>query len=269
MILINGKAGDTLGISDRATQYGDGCFTTMLVEQGAVRLWPYHLSRLQHTLQVLAIAEPDWETLTLEVERLAAQFADKGGIKILISRGAGGRGYSPVGCQQTTVIVSDFAWPVHYEQWQADGITLGVCQQRLALSPMLAGHKHLNRLEQVMLKREAEQNGWLDAVVLDVNGCVVEAIASNIFWRQGNVVFTPELDMSGVHGVMRSHIIDLCKQLGYCLEFVKTPLDNLLCADEVFITNALMALVPVNEIKGKQFTERTLLNALNKRLYTC
>ncbi|MDV5169351.1 aminodeoxychorismate lyase [Photobacterium rosenbergii] len=269
MILINGKPGNQVAVTDRAMQYGDGCFTTMLVENGKIRLWPFHLERLKETLALLAISEPDWTELTAAVSKLAANYPDKGGLKVLISRGSGGRGYSGSGCEGTQVVVSEFAWPEHYERWQQDGIALGVCQQRLSHSPMLAGYKHLNRLEQVMLKREAEQHQWLDAVVMDIAGNVVESITSNIFWRKGNTVYTPSLELSGVRGVMRRHVLQLVTELDYCLEIVNSPLDSLLCADEIFITNALMALVPVNEINGITFTQRTLLGELNKRLYTC
>ncbi|MGF1737095.1 aminodeoxychorismate lyase [Photobacterium satsumensis] len=269
MILINGKPDSQIAVTDRAMQYGDGCFTTMLVESGEIRLWPFHLERLKETLSMLGIAAPNWDELAATVRGLAAHYPDKGGLKILISRGSGGRGYSTSGCTNTQVVVSQFAWPAHYRQWQRDGVALGVCQQRLSHSPMLAGYKHLNRLEQVLLKREAEQHQWLDAVVLDVAGNVVESIASNIFWRKGNTLYTPSLELSGVRGVMRRHILQLVTELDYCSEIVNSPLDNLLCADEIFITNALMALVPVNEINGITFTQQTLLGELNKRLYSC
>lgn len=269
MILVNGNEQAVVPVTDRAMQYGDGCFTTILVEQGKPRLWPLHLQRLEKNLAAFGITAPDWQQLATEVHQMASQYPDKGGVKVLISRGSGGRGYSPAGCAATRVVVSDFAWPAHYQQWQQQGIKLGVCRQRLAISPMLAGFKHLNRLEQVLLKQEAEQNGWLDAVALDVNGDVVEATASNIFWRKGNTLYTPQLDMAGVHGVMRAHLIELIADSEYGLEFVKKPLDVLLCADEVFITNALMAMVPVTEINGIRFTAHSALRALNKRLYTC
>ncbi|ELR64973.1 Aminodeoxychorismate lyase [Photobacterium marinum] len=269
MILVNGREQMHVPVSDRAMQYGDGCFTTILVEQGKPRLWALHLQRLQKNVEAFMITPPDWSLLAEIVFQLAAQYPEKGGIKILLSRGSGGRGYSPSGCCDTQVVVSDFAWPEHYIRWQSEGIELGVCRQRLSLSPMLSGFKHLNRLEQVLLKQEAEQSGWLDAVALDVNGHVIEATASNIFWRKGDTIFTPELDMSGVHGVMRAHVNELIDDSPYCLEFVKKPLDVLLCADEVFITNALMALVPITQINGNLFLARDALTLLNKRLYTC
>ncbi|GHA60319.1 aminodeoxychorismate lyase [Photobacterium aphoticum] len=275
MILINGVNASSVAVTDRAMQYGDGCFTTMLVEQGMIRLWPFHLARLQTALERLAIAAPDWPALTDTVHQLAADLCatsaapKKAGIKILISRGSGGRGYSPTGCSDTQVVISTFAWPIHYTQWQQNGIALGVCQQQLAKAPMLAGLKHLNRLEQVMLKREVEAQGWLDALVCDVDGQVIETVASNLFWRQGDQVFTPELTMSGVEGVMRRHVIELLEAMGYHTRLVNAPIASVLAADEVFITNALMALVPINEIHGVTFTERHMLSELNKRLYTC
>ncbi|MDX1301110.1 aminodeoxychorismate lyase [Photobacterium sp.] len=269
MVLINGREQTTVPVADRAMQYGDGCFTTILVDQGKPQLWPLHLQRLQKNVSALYITEPDWAILAQLVRQRAASYSDKGVVKVLISRGVGGRGYSGIGCDDTQVVVSDFAWPQHYAQWQRDGIELGVSQQRLGLVPMLAGLKHLNRLEQVLLKREAESRGWQDAVVLDVNGHVTETTASNIFWRNGKTIYTPELDASGVHGVMRAHVIELIIGTGYCVEFVKKPLEGLLLAEEVFITNALMALVSVTKINDRDFPERTAFSVLNKRLYSC
>ncbi|WP_299013884.1 aminodeoxychorismate lyase [uncultured Photobacterium sp.] len=269
MILVNGSERAVVSVADRAMLYGDGCFSTILVEQGKPRLWSLHLKRLQKNVEAFSMTPPDWVLLTDTVYQLAAEYPNKGGIKVLISRGVGGRGYSPSGCSDTQVVISDFVWPEYYTHWQQEGIELGVCQQRLSLSPLLAGFKHLNRLEQVLLKQEAEQNGWLDAVALDVSGHVMEATASNIFWRKGDTIFTPDLDMSGVHGVMRAHVIELIGNSEYCLEFVKKPLDILLCADEVFITNALMALVPITNINGIRFAARDALDWLNERLYTC
>ncbi|EAS42125.1 aminodeoxychorismate lyase [Photobacterium profundum] len=269
MVLVNGTEQSSISISDRSAQYGDGSFTTVLIKQGKPLLWRLHLQRLQKNVQTFRISAPNWDDVTQQVYQQAKQYSDKGVVKVVISRGVGGRGYSPAGCVDTQVIISNFDWPKHYVEWQQDGIELGVCQQRLGLVPMLAGFKHLNRLEQVLLKQEVDDSGWLDAVVLDVNGHVMEATASNIFWRCENTVYTPELDMSGVHGVMRSHVLELLDSTDYCVEFVKTSLESLLCADEIFITNALMALVPIKKINENEFSERILLSALNKRLYTC
>ncbi|MGR5153154.1 aminodeoxychorismate lyase [Photobacterium swingsii] len=269
MTRINGADAEYIAVTDRAMQYGDGCFSTILIEGGKPKLWPLHQDRFVKTLAALSIPEPDWVMVLQQIASLAAEVAEKGVVKVLISRGSGGRGYSPTGCQSPSVVISQSAFPNHYHKWQQDGIQLGVCDQVLGLSPMLAGFKHLNRLEQVLLKQEIESRQWQDAVVCDVLGHVVETSASNIFWRKGNTLYTPDLSMAGVCGVMREHVIGLIEETPYCLQIVKSSLDALLCADEVFITNALMALVPINKINEHSFTERVALDELNKRLYSC
>ncbi|PSU26136.1 aminodeoxychorismate lyase [Photobacterium phosphoreum] len=269
MASVNGCEQQKLVITDRATQYGDGCFTTILVEQQRVQLWSLHLARLKVSLQRLGIAAPDWPQVYTDITALALKYPHKGGIKILVSRGSGGRGYNPIGCNDTQVIISHFEWPAHYQQWQQQGIILGVCQQRMGNSPMLAGMKHLNRLEQVLLKQEIETAGWVDAIALDCGERVIETSIANLFWRQGNTVYTPALQRAGVAGVMRQHVLDILDELNYDYQVGDFDLDALLAADEVFITNALMALVPVNQIHTTQYCERTMFKTLWKRLHSC
>ncbi|SMY35816.1 Aminodeoxychorismate lyase [Photobacterium malacitanum] len=269
MALVNGYEQQALAITDRATQYGDGCFTTMLVEQQCVQLWSLHLARLALSLQRLAIAAPNWQQIHSQVAALALKYPDKGGIKILISRGSGGRGYNPFGCDDTQVVITDFEWPLHYQQWQQQGITLGVCQQRMGNSPMLAGMKHLNRLEQVLLKQEVETAGWVDAIALDGDDRVIETTVANLFWRHGNTVYTPALQRAGVAGVMRQQILNMLDELNYDYQVGDFGINAVLAADEVFITNSLMALVPVNQIQTTQYCQRTMFKTLWKRLHSC
>ncbi|MEC6822668.1 aminodeoxychorismate lyase [Photobacterium piscicola] len=269
MALVNSCEQQQLAITDRATQYGDGCFTTMLVEHQQVQLWSLHLARFKVSLERLAIAAPDWQQVYTDVAALALKYPHQGGIKILISRGSGGRGYNPAGCHDTQVIITHFEWPLHYQQWQQQGITLGVCQLRMGNSPMLAGMKHLNRLEQVLLKQEIEKAGWVDAVALDSDGRVIETTVANLFWRKGNTVYTPALQRTGVAGVMRQWVLDMLNELNYDYQVGDFALEAVLTADEVFITNALMTLVPINQIQTTQYSERTVFKILWKRLHSC
>ena len=86
MTSVNGCEQQLLAITDRATQYGDGCFTTMLVEHQQVQLWSLHLTRLKVSLERLAITAPNWQQVYTDVIALALKYPHKGGIKILISR---------------------------------------------------------------------------------------------------------------------------------------------------------------------------------------
>ncbi len=93
MFLINGVVQDTLAANDRATQFGDGCFTTARIQQGQVALLDAHLQRLQTTCEKLHIPFNDWLTLSEEMQRLARPHA-QGVLKVTLTRGVGGRGYS-------------------------------------------------------------------------------------------------------------------------------------------------------------------------------
>ncbi|MUK61135.1 aminodeoxychorismate lyase [Aliivibrio fischeri] len=268
MFWVNGMESESLPISDRATQYGDGFFTTMKVLNKKICLWELHLTRLKTSAERLGITEPDWCVLEVQMIKLASKVIN-GGIKILITRGSGGRGYSPEGCTNTQVIVSTFTLPVEYQEWQQKGIDLGISDIHLGLNPLLAGMKHLNRLEQVLIKQSVKKTDYLDVIVLDINNNIVETTIGNIFWIKDDRIFTPNLSLAGVEGVMKTHISDIAKSHHIDIESVHCNIDTLANADEVFITNSLFEVVPINKIKEIHFTKHTLTHWFQEKLYSC
>jgi 4-amino-4-deoxychorismate lyase len=253
MFWINGKPADSVALADRSFQYGDGCFTTMLTINGRIQNWSLHTERMQACLDLLDIRAPDWN----EVERWLQHAAspDKhAGLKLHISRGEGGRGYSPVGAESPTVTISQFSFPSHYYQWRKDGIELGICQHKMGLNPLLAGHKHNNRLEQVLLRSEVDQMGVQDGIVCDIQGHVVETTMANLFWVKGKTLYTPGMDMCGVAGVVRRTVIQDAPSMGLKVLIGEFELDHLDNADEVFITNSVLGVAPVISIGSKRYT---------------
>ena len=145
MYLINGELQKKLDVNDRSVQFGDGCFTTARISGGVVSLFSHHLTRLQTACTRLAIPFDAWETLAAEMRDMAQKKGD-GVLKVVITRGAGGRGYSPAGCQQPVRILSVSEYPTHYARWKETGVTLALSPIPLGRNPYLAGMKHLNRL---------------------------------------------------------------------------------------------------------------------------
>ncbi|NCH34773.1 aminodeoxychorismate lyase [Cronobacter sakazakii] len=261
MLLINGIEQGCLSATDRAVQFGDGCFTTARVRDGVVHLLEAHLARLHEGCERLMIPVPDIDTLRNEM-RLAAQKQESAVVKVIISRGAGKRGYSIAGCSAPTRIVSRGTYPDFYSEWRERGVSLATSPVRLGRNPHLAGIKHLNRLEQVLIRTHLEQTSADEALVLDSEGWVTECCAANLFWRKGKAVFTPRLDQAGVDGLMRRHIIGLLNQSVWRLSEINAPASALEEADEVFICNALMPLVPVRSIDGHAYASRELYHYL-------
>ncbi len=120
MFLINGYKQESLAVSDRATQFGDGCFTTARVIDGKVSLLSAHIQRLQDACQRLMISCDFWPQLEQEMKTLAAE-QQNGVLKVVISRGSGGRGYSTLNSGPATRILSVTAYPAHYDRLRNEG----------------------------------------------------------------------------------------------------------------------------------------------------
>lgn len=247
MYLINGQWQSDISASDRAVQFGDGCFTTARIVTGQVCYQHDHIRRLQQACDVLLITQVDWQALQQEIPLLVNGRPD-GVLKVIISRGTGGRGYSASHCQTPTRILSVAPRPAFYDAWREHGIKLALSPVQLGINPTLAGIKHLNRLEQVLIRTHLEQTHAQEALVLDSDGWLVECCAANVFWRKGQQVFTPYVDRAGVNGTMRQHIIASLEHSPWHCEVVRETLDTLADADEVMICNALMPLIPVHQV---------------------
>jgi 4-amino-4-deoxychorismate lyase len=265
MLLVNNSPSELVSAQDRGLTLGDGLFTTLHLKNHRPVLWQYHVARLQEGCARLKLPLPDLALLHEQCCQLAKNYDEACG-KIIITRGSGGRGYSPQGCNSPTVIVSAHPYPIHYHNWQFDGINLDVAEQRLGCQPMLAGLKTLNRLEQVLLKNELDERGIPEAIVLDWQDHVVEAVTANIFWRKDAQIFTPDLKLAGVCGVMRAFTIHQLNNWQYDVKLVSTGLPELLDADEVWITNALMGVVPVTGIRNVKYQDHRFAKQLQNAL---
>ncbi|MFC0225743.1 aminodeoxychorismate lyase [Serratia aquatilis] len=261
MYWINGQQQDALAASDRGLQFGDGCFTTARVVEGKIDLLPWHLERLQHAARCLLLSEVDWVSVEREMQH-AADSIPLGVVKVILTRGSGGRGYSSLGCENPTRIVSCSTYPKQYHQWREEGIKLALSPIQLARSPLLAGLKHLNRLEQVLIRTHLDQTDAHEALVLDTTGMLVECCAANLFWRKGRDIFTPSLEHAGVAGVMRRKVMVLLTATEYRLHHVSEPLETLADADEVLVCNSLMPLLPVNTAQSWRYRSRQLYDFL-------
>ncbi len=258
---VNGQLQSWIPVDDRGLTLGDGFFTTIQIWKGKPLLWELHQARLSASAERLQLSLTEPEQL---YDRLLSCVADvyHGSAKIIITRGSGPRGYGIRACQAPREIISVHDYPTIYQQWQQSGIPLAVCQGRLGASPLVAGLKCLGRLEQVLLKAELETRGAVEGVVLDIDDNIVETVTANVFWRRDSVVYTPALQASGVSGVMRAWIMQQLAQSGLVCRQLRAGLAALQSADEVFISNALMEVVPVTGIEDVTYHDHSLARQL-------
>ena len=203
---INGQQTDQLSIADRGLAYGDGIFTTAKIHHGQVEMLEQHIKRLKSSCQRLGIEGLNFNRLKEELSQLALTYP-LAVLKVLISAGQGGRGYSRIGVNTPTVIISSFDFPLFYVKWQQQGIWVGDSQTQLGINPLLAGIKHLNRLEQVFVRKELDSRVEDDLLVYNINNRLVESSSSNVFWFKGQELYTPKITDAGVAGLMRDAVL--------------------------------------------------------------
>jgi 4-amino-4-deoxychorismate lyase len=247
--LVNGEVYAYVPAGDRGLAYGDGLFETLVVERGRPRFWQGHMDRLQRGCSVLHIAMPPQELLLREVLTVAAG-RSACVVKIILTRGAAGRGYAPPRDGQPTRFVAAYELPADLGDAQRRGVRGRVCDLRLALQPALGGIKHLNRLEQVLAAMEMRAHPGLEGILLNQEGFVVGAISANLFLVCGDTLITPRMDRSGVRGVTRNLIL---RDFKARTELRRVTPDMLEEADELFLCNAVRGVMPLVEVDGHEW----------------
>ena len=240
---VDGLPADDLPLKDRGLAYGDGLFETIAVKAGQPILLERHLQRLGDGGARLGIA---LDLLLIRAEILAYAVAlDNGVLKLIVTRGDSQRGYAPsMGAQPRRIMQGSppAAYPPAHGE---NGIRLFPCTTRLSEQPLLAGLKHLNRLEQVMARAEWHDSEHAEGLMLDVSGRVVEGVFSNLFLVCNGVLLTADLHRCGVAGVMRAELLAQAERLGLALSVRDISLEQLCQADEIFVCNSVYGIWPV------------------------
>lgn len=250
MKMINGEMSELLPTTDRGLHYGDGLFETIAIINGRPRHWSLHMERLKQGCEVLGLPEPDLQLLHDEAVALCGN-DERAVLKLIITRGSGGRGYLPPQPCSPNRLLFRYPWPEYPDL--SGGIHLRVCNTPLSCNPVLAGIKHLNRLEQVLARAEWDDPEIHEGVMCDINGHVKEGTMSNLFWVSAGKLYTPDLSRCGVAGIMRTQVMALASDLGIGVTVGDvTPLE-LAEVDEIFITNSIIGIWPVGHYAGRDF----------------
>lgn len=265
-IVITANQNSTISIKDRGLNYGDGFFTTAKIVNEKIEHWQYHKARLIECATRLGFETIDFVELENHIHKLISQ-CSLNVLKIIVTRGEGGRGYNLPSESKLTILVSVLDFPSHYQQLNDIGLIVEVSPIKLGMQPLLAGLKTLNRIEQVLIKKAMQRQRCDDVIVLDYNDNVIEASAANIFIIKDQAIITPNLDNCGIRGV---YLQSLCDKLP--VKFMRLTINDLIAADAVFICNSLMGSVPVKCIEQHTFDvahSQLLLDSLLAKEIKC
>lgn len=252
--LLCAKGQQVVSVFDRGFLYGDSVFETIRTYGGEPFELENHLSRLQQSAALVYIPLPvPLAQLDLEV-RAALENAENSEsyIRVMLTRGEGALGLDPslAGVPRRVVIVSPLNRPAD-EMYQSGIRAVSYLTQRHTDATVAAGAKVGNYLISVLAMRKAKEDNAGEALIVDASGNVLEGASSNVFLVNGTTLTTPGTDSGILAGVTRRHILEIAPRCGLSVNFAQPSLQEVMEADEVFVSSSIRELMPVTCVDGK------------------
>lgn len=255
---------------NRGHLYGDGLFETIRIINGYAINLENHIKRLFEGMEAIKINVPEHYSTDFferEIQKLIEQNKIEAGgkVRLSIDRKPGGT-YLPKDNDPVYFIeafpLSQNAFHLNEAGWKIDEFQ----DMRKEITP-LSMYKTKNALLYIMAKIYAKENGMDDMLILNNRNGIVEASSSNLFVVSNGVLYTPGLDLGCLAGTMRMQIINLALKNNIKVYECNISPQNLLVADEVFLTNAINGIVWVGSYRTKQYhnyISKELVSILNQ-----
>ncbi len=260
-VWMNGHWLDAASVSvgDRGFALGDGLFETIRVDRGVALGLERHVARLGRSAELFGLGEP---LMDIDLGELIAQGAQIAGLDSAIVRFSVSAGVSRRGLNRASELELTRVLQVSERAPVAEHISLAISTIRRSPSSPAAGFKTLSYADNVLARRQAQAAGADMAMLLDTEGRVSGADCANVFWTVAGQLRTSALDCAVLPGTVRAAIVE---RLG--AREVRVPLEDLVAADSVFVSNAVMGVVPVSHLDGKALgLDRPLLAAMREAL---
>lgn len=263
LIYLNGsfvpKEKALVSVFDHGYLYGDGIYETMRAYDGALFLLDRHLNRLERSAEAIYLRLPlplSGIAAALEESLLRNNLKDAY-VRIQISRGPGDIGLDPALCPEPTMVIIAKPFNDYPAEYYEKGVSVSIAATRrnhpLALNPSV---KATNFLNNILAKVESLRAGAYEGIMLNWEGYVAEGTISNIFWVKDGMLFTPALSVGILEGVTRGLVIELAKKNGIPIEEGAYRQEDLFDAEECFITNTTMEVMPVTMINSRPVGNR-------------
>lgn len=278
MINFNGTLQDNssnlLSIDNRGYAYGDALFETIKVLNGKILFWEDHYFRLMASMRILRMEIPmnfTMEFLQDEIIKTLEARNETGNsvrVKLLVNRVVGGK-YLPVSNDIDYVITTEVL-PTDLYQITDSSYIIDLYKDFFIAPGLLSTLKTNNKITNVLGSIYAKENGFDNCLLLNTNKNIIEALNGNIFVVKDNVIKTPPLEDGCLKGIMRNQVIELLKANDE-FEFVEDSVSpfELQKADELFITNVIVGILPITNYRKKEFSSevsKSLLQKLNIKI---
>ena len=249
-----------LAADDEGFTRGRAAFETMRVYDGRPFRFAQHVARLASSAERIGLEKPD----AAEIEQLAYLALDHAAAPEAVLRLYWTPG-SPSGDHCAIALVSEI--PAWIEETRVRGQRLvSLLHQRRSSPWLLPATKSTSYAVSIAAEAEAKSRGADDAVFVDPDGIVLEGPVTNIWWREGDVLLTPSLDVGILAGETRAALLELATAGGQTVVEGEFPLDRLHAADEVFTSSSVREIMPVVALDGKAFPRGSAAAELQQAL---
>ena len=248
-----------ISVFDHGFLYGDGVFETMRSYGPRLFMRDRHLSRLFQSADAIGLRVPippaRWADILQEslVRNEVGTDQQDAYVRITVSRGVGDIGLNPALCLSPTVVVmtKPLVPPASHLYDQGVAVMVASTTRNLpsALPPRI---KTTNFLNNILAKQEAIAGNAFDSLLLNWEGHLTEGTISNLFFIRNRRLSTPALDCGLLDGITRQVVIQLAQELRLPIEEGHFTVDQLYQADECFLTNTSMEIMPVVAIDSKR-----------------
>ena len=240
-----------VSVLDNGFAFGDSVYEVLRTYGGLAFEPGRHFHRLRASATRLGISVPASDaSLLAQVDTLLARVA--GGesyIRIVVSRGLGDCSYNFDSVQGPTVVMIQKPLMPYPASQYADGIKVAAVGIRRnhprALDPAI---KSSNLLNNILAVREAQARGAEEPVLLNQDGFLAEGASTNVFLVRDGTVFTPPLSAGILAGITREVVLEVLPGLGLPSREPPLRLEDLLTADEAFMTSTTREVVPVTKV---------------------
>jgi len=246
---------DKVAISpfNRGLLYGDGVFETLRAYSGRVFRLEQHLIRMHEGQQVLRI-EPNREAHGIERainELIKHNNLSDAVLRISVFRGDG-EGPEPPDGLQSAILISAKPFNTYRAEDYATGFRAYLVSMRRSSYSPLSRIKSLNYLDNILARLEAREHNAQEALLLNTLGWVAEGATSNVFIIKGKKLITPPVDAGILPGITRAAVLEIAESLNLQAREETFSPEELLRADEAFLTNSLMEIMPLVMLNEKK-----------------
>lgn len=256
IIHVNGqmlpKSKAMVSVYDHGLLYGDGIFEGIRVYQGKIFKCKQHMDRLYHCADQIRLKIPVSRERMVEIQRecIKANNATDGYIRLVVTRGFGTLGLDPRRCPSAGVIcIMDQIRLFPKEAYEAGMRVIVARRPKTPIACLDPRIKSLNYLNNILAKCEAIDFGCDEVIMLNLNGEVTEGSGDNIFIVKDGQIYTPPSDAGILEGVTRGFVMrELAPMFGYNCTQKTLKLQDVLTADEVFLTGTAAEIIGVTQI---------------------